>query len=753
MRAFRPRLPADSLARMRLLFVGFTLASAALLLGLMLASPDSAQVTLPAGLLALAALCAKALADYRHPAHHLAWDVLEAGLLLVVGLATGSPLAILLLLYARLSVRAFDGTRASTAGVATAYALAFAGTIAASDGHSGAGHIVEDVLLGSGIPMAAAVMRMLGDILARLDRSTARERVLAEEAAELTVELQRSFSHLFASNPQPMWVHDEETLRFLAVNDAAVHHLGWSHEEFEAMSLGDLDPGDTEATAISPAPSDGRATAIDVARGRRLHTRDGGVLSVETTAHRLRFRGRPAVFVTARDVTEERALHAQLHRQAFHDILTGLPNRALLDDRTAHALKRAQRSGRRPVMLVLDLDGFKGINDTVGHAFGDEVIRIVAERISGCLRPGDTAARLGGDEFAVLLEEVSSAAEAEAVSRRLIEAIEAPYRPAGRTLSLSACIGIAECHDPAAGVGGMLSDADMAMYVAKARGRGAYQVFTPELRTAHRDRQRMQEHLTGALGNGELSVVYQPQVDLATRRITGVEALVRWNNPVHGCVAPDVFIPMAEQLGLITEIDLFVLKTACADLCRWRDGGAPNLRVAVNISGRDLESPTLVEDVRRTVVQHMLDPWQVELELTEGVAVLQPEEAVARLGALRALGIRIGIDDFGTGYSMFSRLRELPIDRLKIDRSFVRDLGTDDDAAAITGSMVAMGHALGLTLVAEGVETATAMELLAELGCDSAQGYFICRPLPPDEFGAWLDACGWAMPRPRVPAV
>jgi len=445
------------------------------------------------------------------------------------------------------------------------------------------------------------------------------------------------------------------------------------------------------------------------------------------------------------------AAQDQLRRQAFHDPLTGLPNRSLLEERTDHALRRALRSSRRPVMLLLDLDGFKAVNDTVGHGAGDEVLRAVAERISACLRPGDTAARLGGDEFAVLLDEVASLAEACTVAERLVERIEAPYKLSGRTLGLSACIGITEARDQHTTVGDLLGDADMAMYVAKSRGRGAHQVFTPELRSAMRERLRMQEHLAGALRNGELSLVYQPQVDMATRRVTGVEALLRWDSPAHGSVPPDVFIPIAEQLGLVTEIDLWVLRTACADLCRWRDAGGHALRVAVNISGRDLDSPTLVDDVRRTLVEHMLDPWQVELELTEGVAVLQPEDAVQRLGALRALGIRIGIDDFGTGYSMFSRLRELPIDRLKIDRSFVHDLGHDDDAMAIVGSMVAMGHALGLALVAEGVESERALELLAELGCDGAQGFHICRPLPAGRLGAWLQSTDWAVARQTLP--
>jgi diguanylate cyclase (GGDEF)-like protein/PAS domain S-box-containing protein len=454
--------------------------------------------------------------------------------------------------------------------------------------------------------------------------------------------------------------------------------------------------------------------------------------------------GVDGLVLTVRDVSERRNMEEGLRHQAYHDALTGLPNRLVLTERAAHALQRTRgRSTRRPVVMILDLDGFKSINDAVGHSGGDEVIAAVAQRIAACLRPGDTAARMGGDEFAVLLEDVAELGDAIAVAERLVRSIEAPYRAAGRTVSLSACVGIAPCGGDDTSVRDLLGDADLAMYVAKARGRGAREVFTPELHRAQTERLRMQEHLGEALQRGQLHVVYQPQVDIAGKRVTGAEALVRWTHPEHGEVPPDVFVPMAEQLGLITDIDRWVLQTACADLARWREMGFTSLRVAVNISGCDLDSERLVDDVRRALLLHMLDPWQLELELTEGTAVRQPETAVQRLHALRAVGVRIAIDDFGTGYSMFSRLRALPIDRLKIDRSFVLDLSWDDDAAAIVQSTVTMGHALGLTLVAEGVESEDVLGRLADLGCDSAQGFHISLPLPAGEFATWLASTHW----------
>jgi diguanylate cyclase (GGDEF)-like protein len=715
MRDIPLRLPDDPLARVRLVFVAFSLGSAPLLLGVLVAGSAHLLPATATATAALAVLAAKWVGDYRHPGGSPTWDLLEAVVLLGLGVLAGSPLVILLLLYARLSASALEHTPRRVALATAAYAAAFAGTAALAPGAGGA-QAVEDLFLASGFPLAATVMRLLGDTLRRLAEAGARERA---RVAQQTLESEATFRSMFDNNPQPMWIHDEQTLRFVAVNQAAMRGYGYSREEFAAMSVAEV-AGD------------------DPGRHRR---RDGGAVEVETTEHRLPFRGRPSVFVIARDVTRERALQDQLRRQAFHDALTGLPNRALLDERAAHAMRRARRrSTRRPVVLVLDLDGFKSVNDTVGHAHGDEVISTVARRITACLRPGDTAARLGGDEFAVLLEDVGDVAEAVAVAQRLVQAIEEPYRLAGRTLSLSACVGIARCGGGDTTVSGLLSDADLAMYVAKGRGRGAHQVFTTDLRTALTERLRMQEQLSAALRNDELRVVYQPQVDLATRRVTGVEALVRWTHPTHGEVPPDVFIPMAEQLGLVTEIDMWVLRTACADLARRREAGLPGLRVAVNISGRDLDSDTLVDDVRTALVEQRLDPWHLELELTESIAMHQTEAAVQRLQALRALGIRIGIDDFGTGYSMFSRLRDLPIDRLKIDRSFVRDLARDDDATAIVRSTVAMGHALGLTLVAEGVESEEVMLRLAEMGCDSAQGFYVCLPLPAEELRAWLAA-------------
>ena len=578
------------------------------------------------------------------------------------------------------------------------------------------------------IPLLAG---LVGGALAQLRLATERERVLRR------VESDAHFRGLFEANPQPMWLYDVETLAIVAVNDAAVRHYGFGRTEFLGMTVTDLDAGN------GPVPGDGqapvRADAASTDGDHRHRLRDGRIIDVETASSRLEFQGRSVVLVLARDVTEQRELHRRLEHQAFHDSLTGLPNRARLDE---HARRRldptAADSRTRLAMLVFDLDGFKVVNDTLGHAFGDRVIAEVGARLRANLRPGDTASRLGGDEFAILLGRTTSTDEAIAVARRVIAAIELPVVIDGRRVGITASVGIAFPRPEHRSLEDLLSDADVAMYVAKTQGTGSCVVFESGYRDALMDRLSLQEDLASALTSDQLSVEYQPQLDLRSGRVVAVEALVRWHLPARGLVPPDVFIPLAEQLGLVSAIDEMVLRTACHQLRIWCDDSDWSLRMAVNLSGRDLDRPEWAAMVRTTLLEYMLDPWQLELELTESVAVSQPEATVARLQELRAMGVRIAIDDFGTGYSMLTRLRHLPADRLKIDRSFVTDVGTDDDARTIVGSTITMGHALGLDLVAEGVETARTAAVLGELGCDYAQGYHFSRPLPAAQMTEWL---------------
>jgi diguanylate cyclase (GGDEF)-like protein/PAS domain S-box-containing protein len=558
-----------------------------------------------------------------------------------------------------------------------------------------------------------------------------------------------NFRRLFDVNPLPMWLYDASTHAFLAVNDAAINQYGYSRTEFLAMSVDDL-----AASTPQTGPTRRRDRRRHDARVESQHRLKGGrVIDVEVDVGRLVFQSRDAVLMLARDVTAERELHRLLEHQTLHDPLTGLPNRRLFDVEIKRALVRAEAgSKRQPAIIALDLDGFKTVNDTLGHAFGDRVLQAVGMRLAHALRPGDTASRLAGDEFAVLLEDTGGADDAMIVAKRLLTELQLPLRVDDHTLTVSASVGVALPRTGHSEVGELIGDADIAMYVAKSRGTGFCVLFEAEQRIALIERLNMQVELSCALENDQLSVHYQPQLELSTGRVVAVEALVRWNHPTRGMIAPDVFLPVGEQMGLVPAIDAWVLATACRQMHQWLDEGLPPMRIAVNLSSSDLERADLVDNVRRTLLESMLDPWRLELELTESVAVGQPEAAVARLAALRSMGVRIAIDDFGTGYSMFSRLRDLPVDRLKIDRSFVIDLTADDDARAIVASTIAMGHALGLDLVAEGIENETTLGVLREMGCDTGQGYHLSRPLPADQLSTWLHAQPAALSMGRLVA-
>jgi diguanylate cyclase (GGDEF)-like protein/PAS domain S-box-containing protein len=593
----------------------------------------------------------------------------------------------------------------------------------AADGHGGWHHLEAHGSNRLGDPDVGGVIVTIRDIT---DRRLMKAGLRESEA---------NFRRLFEANPQPMWLYDASTLEFLVVNDAAVIQYGYSRDELLAMHVDDIC-----TSTIDPHPSRQESWRRREVREDSQHrTKDGLVIDVEVVSSVLTFQSREVVLMLARDVTDERELHRRLEHQTLHDLLTGLPNRRLLETHIRRALARAERlPDHHPAMLVLDLDGFKTINDSLGHALGDRVIVAVAERLEMNLRPGDTASRLGGDEFAVLLEDTGGADDAVLVARRLVAEIQRPITIEGRTMAVSASAGVALPRADHGAVDDLVGDADIAMYVAKSQGTGGCVLFEPHYRAALVDRLTMQEELSAAVRDNQLTVHYQPQLDLSTGRVVAVEALVRWPHPARGMIAPDVFIPVAEQMGLLPTIDAWVLRTASRQLRRWCDDGLPPMRVAVNLSGSDLERDDLVEVVRSALRDAGVDASELELELTESVAVGQPESAVARLAALRAMGVRVAIDDFGTGYSMFSRLRDLPVDLLKVDRSFVLDITTDEDARAIVGSTILMGHALGLDLVAEGVEDEATAAMLREMRCDTAQGYHFACPMAADELAVWV---------------
>jgi diguanylate cyclase (GGDEF)-like protein len=443
-------------------------------------------------------------------------------------------------------------------------------------------------------------------------------------------------------------------------------------------------------------------------------------------------------------LTDARTVNAMAH-QALHDGLTGLPNRALFLDRLEHALARAMRAGGEVAVLFLDLDRFKTVNDSLGHAAGDQLLQTVAGRIAGCMRAADTAARLGGDEFAVLLEDLTSHHEAVRVAERILAALDEPIPVAGREVFVGTSIGVAT---GASGAEDLLRDADVAMYRAKAQGKGRYAIFEPGMQAEVLERLELEGDLTRALAAdggagpaGALEVFYQPIVVLATGELAGHEALVRWRHPTRGLLPPAAFVPVAEETGLIAPIGRFVLREACRQAAAWQVHGA-GLTMNVNLSGRQLEDPELVDLVTQLLRDTRLPPRSLVLEITETVLMQDTRTTIDRLRALRALGVRLALDDFGTGYSSLRYLNRFPLDVIKMAKPFVDGLGEREEDPALARAIVDLGANLGLEIVAEGIEGSAQLAQLRRLGCPLGQGYWFARPMPAPAAEAHLELVG-----------
>jgi diguanylate cyclase (GGDEF)-like protein len=427
------------------------------------------------------------------------------------------------------------------------------------------------------------------------------------------------------------------------------------------------------------------------------------------------------------------AANRQLRHMATHDSLTGLSNRTLLEDRLQQAMAHALRNNQRFAVLVCDLDRFKLINDSMGHHAGDLFLKEVARRLAGVVREGDTLARQGGDEFVFVLSPPASEADAEAICRRALEVLSQPMQIDGLDIHISASFGVAVYPRDGERVDALLANADAAMYCAKQRG-NCLQQFSADLGGTAQYRLRLESDLHQALKAGQFELHYQPKVDTTTGAMRSAEALLRWRHPERGFVPPDEFIPVAEETGQIGAIGIWVLQQACRQARAWRDQGLPPLRVGVNISAVQFHQPGLVESVRAALDDAGLEPRHLEIELTESCVMSNPEESISVLEALSRMGVLVSVDDFGTGYSSMSYLRRFPIDKLKIDKTFVAEMDTRADDASIVQAIVSLAHGLQLKVVAEGVETQAQLEALRTLGCDQYQGYYCSPALPPAEF-------------------
>ena len=444
------------------------------------------------------------------------------------------------------------------------------------------------------------------------------------------------------------------------------------------------------------------------------------------------------IVLSLRILQQRRRMEERVNHMAFHDELTSLPNRLMLSQRLDQALCRHRRAGTQLALLFLDLDRFKVINDSLGHETGDVLLRQVADRLRAQSREGDTVARMGGDEFVVLIENPENLTDVASRAKRLVEQLSAPYLLGGKDRHVTLSIGISVFPADGCDAQSLLKAADVAMYRAKDTGRDNYLFYSAAMNVHTVEQLELESDLRHALERNEFLLHYQPKVEIATGLITGIEALLRWNHPRRGLISPMEFIPLAEETGLIASISEWVLATACARTKTWQDQGFPKLDVAVNLSARQFADPMLLPKLTDIIRRSGLDPSSLELEITESLVMTHGESAVDVLQKLKSIGVRIAIDDFGTGYSSLAYLKRFPIDTIKVDRSFIRDIPSDSGDKQITRAIIAMAHSLKLRVVAEGVETVDQLRFLRSERCNTAQGYFLHRPLPEAEVAGVL---------------
>jgi diguanylate cyclase (GGDEF)-like protein/PAS domain S-box-containing protein len=541
-----------------------------------------------------------------------------------------------------------------------------------------------------------------------------------------------SFRLLFDNNPMPMWVFDAETTGFLSVNDAAVQHYGYSRAMFLRMKLQEIWPRDEWITHTEALQQVG--DVYHSGRNWRHLRADGSEIQVLTFGRRVAFDGRDGYLVAMVDITERRKAEARIAYMAHHDGLTNLANRELYQDRLKQALEQSQPGNKRVAVLCVDLDLFKNVNDSFGHPIGDRLLRLVADRLRSQVVGNNLAARLGGDEFAVILASDVSPNEASDFADRLIKILSAGYDIDGVEVVIGASIGIALSPGDGDTSEELMRNADMALYQAKADGGGVHHFFEREMDLQAQKRRDLELDLRRAFANGEFELHYQPLVDIAADRISGFESLLRWRHPEKGMISPADFIPVAEDIGLIVSLGEWVLREACTEAVKW----PADVKVAVNLSPVQFRSRNLVQVVISALAHSGLSPTRLELEITESLFLAETEANLAILHQLRELGVSISMDDFGTGYSSLSYLRSFPFDKIKIDRSFVKDLAQRSDCVAIVRAISGLGRSLNITTTAEGVETTDQLDWLRAEGCNEVQGFLFSAAKPAAEVAQLL---------------
>jgi len=529
------------------------------------------------------------------------------------------------------------------------------------------------------------------------------------------------------------------------LNLVAEKMTGWARQEAAGKPMADvLQILDGASRETIPNPMEiavGQDQTVHLPANCLLIRRDGFETPIEDCVSPIHDREGHATgaVVVFRDVSAARAAALEIIHSAHHDFLTGLPNRMLLSDRVNQVISLAQRHGKKVAVLFLDLDGFKHINDSLGHAVGDKLLQSIAKCLVDCVRGSDTVSRQGGDEFVVLLSEVEHSEDAAITARRMLQAVAGVHPVGQHDLHITTSIGLSVFPDDGLDAETLIKNADTAMYQAKENGRQSFQFFKPAMNVRAVERQSIEEALRTALERQELALHYQPKINLRTGAITGAEALVRWTHPTRGPVSPGQFIPVAEDCGLILPIGNWVLREACRQAHAWLEAGLPLASIAVNISAMEFRHEDFLDGIFAALEDTRLHPKFLELELTESVLMKRAESAASVLQTLRARGVQLAIDDFGTGFSSLSYLRRFPIDALKIDQSFVRQISTAPDETAIVTAIISMGRSLNLRVIAEGVETQDELAFLQAHQCDEAQGYYFGRPVHPEQFAKLLE--------------